>query len=559
MRLRTVFALLPLLMICGATAGAQDPVEPAAKPPSGRISGRVVAADSGKPIRWAVVHLVSPQGRQHYASTDPQGRYEFTGLTPGNYSVDVRAERYLPMSFDNQPYDGRSAVVAKTIPLSEGEQFDRGDVSLPRAGAVDGRVLDEFGDGAPNITVQISRLEYAAGRRRLMPIGGRTPMQPTDDKGHFRIYGLQPGEYYVTALAGAFTEQNDSGGFAPTYYPGSPDPSGAQQVRVGYGADATDVVIQLVPAKSARIAGRMLDASGRPVASGTVMLSIRDTPGISAFMLARVATESDGSFMLRNVPPGSYTLQGFGRQTTNAGNLGASEFGWLPVVLDGVDQTDLVLAVRKGPALRGRIVLDDNAGPPISPRDVRISTVPIEFESAPVGGGPSPSVTDEDWTFEVSNQSGQRLVRPSIRAQGWTLKRITHGSRDMTDGPFDLRKTDINDVEVLLTSRGPSLSGAVTGAEGKPSTDAAIVVFAADDTKWTDRSRFVALTRPAPDGRYTVKGLPPEDYLVIALPSVNGSEWQDPQFLENLRSGATPVTLVEGAAAVQDLTMTVRQ
>jgi hypothetical protein len=297
-------AVVALVAALGAPAVAQDPQPP--KPATGRISGRVVAADTGKPIRWAVVRMVTPQGRQVPAATDAQGRFEYTALPPGRYTLDARAERYLPMQFGGKPYDGR--FDGKPIDLADGEQFDKVDFAMPRAGAVEGHLVDEFGDPAPSIVVQISRLEYAAGRRRLMP-SAPGQRQVSDDKGHFRVYGLQPGDYYVSAVSGAFTEQNETGGFAPTYYPGTPDLASAQRVRVGFGKDATGLTIQLVPAKMAIISGRMLDANKAPVPRGTVWLSLSDRLGISDFLIARGITGTDGSLMFRNVPPGSYTLR----------------------------------------------------------------------------------------------------------------------------------------------------------------------------------------------------------------------------------------------------------
>ena len=48
----------------------------------------------------------------------------------------------------------------------------------------------------------------------------------TDDQGGFRLYGLPPGEYFVSAnnrnnsFMGPGMNNTESEGFAPTYYPG---------------------------------------------------------------------------------------------------------------------------------------------------------------------------------------------------------------------------------------------------------------------------------------------------------------------------------------------------
>lgn len=84
-------------------------------------------------------------------------------------------------------------------------------------------------------------------------------------------------------------------------------------------------------------------------------------------------------------------------------------------------------------------------------------------------------------------------------------------------------------------------------------TEYTVVVFSSDPTKWTDRSRFVQLARPTQQGRFDVRGLPPEDYLVVALPSVDGFEWQDPDCLQRLRAQATTVALMEGESRALEL------
>jgi protocatechuate 3,4-dioxygenase beta subunit len=559
MRSRLVVALAgALVAIAAAGAHAQDDAA-AAQSAAATISGRVVAADTGRPIRFALVRAVSPQGRQLYASSDPQGRFEFKDLVAGTYRLDVRAERYLPMQFGGIPYDGRTAVPPKPIEVKPGERFERADFAMPRPAAVEGTVVDEFGDPAPGITVQLSRLEYGGGRRRLMPAGARVHTRITDDRGRFRLFGVQPGDYYLSALSGAFTEQNETGGFSPTYFPGTPDAAAAQPIRLRFGQDVTAITLQLVPAKMTKVAGRMIDAEGRPVAQGTVTLSLSDRLGVSDFFITRGVTAADGTFAFRNVPPGSYTLQGYGRQTASAGNLGASEFGWLPVSAGDADQTELVLAVTRGSALRGRVVLEEPGGPPLRSADVSVSAIPVQFDSAPVGGGPPPSRMNEDLSFEVSNLSGHRLIMAGARNPAWSLKRITIDGRDVTDQAVDFTTGDVEKVEVVLTSRAPSLSGSVTDAQGRPLSDYTVILFGADQARWTDRSRYVQLARAAPGGRFTFRGVPPESYLVVALPFVNGSEWQDPDVLETLRDLATGVTLSEGDATTIELKLQQRR
>lgn len=516
------------------------------KPPAGRISGRVVASDTGKPIRWARVSMTSAQGRPFNATTDAEGRFQFGGLVPGTYRLDASAERYLRMYFGGQPYTGLSAAIPRSITIRDGEAFDKADVALPRGGAIDGRLVDEFGDPAPGLIVQISELVYAGGRRRLMPIGNRSLVQPTDDRGYFRLHGLSPGTYYLSALSGAFAEQAETGGFAPTYYPGTSDVAAATPLRLAVGQELT-LTFPVVPARMARLSGRVVDSTGAAVSRATLTMSTGDRLGISDFNITRGVTEPDGTFVFRNVPPGTFTLQGYGAAVAPGGNLGVAEFGWLPLVVDGNDQAGLVLRVAAGPSLKGRVTAED-PGASFNARaaGVRVATVPIEFDSAPVGGGPPPFTLADDGTFEVKNMSGKRIIRVSVQDPGWMLKRIVRQSRDITDEAVDCTAGEIAGIDVILTNRVTSVSGSVTDAQGNRADDFAVVIFATDPARWTDRSRFIASARPTQDGSFTVRALPPDEYFAVALPGLRGTEWQDPDFLKTLQERASRFFLGDG-------------
>jgi hypothetical protein len=206
----------------------------------------------------------------------------------------------------------------------------------------------------------------------------------------------------------------------------------------------------------------------------------------------------------------------------------------------------------RGAAVAARIVLDDSAAAPPKPDQVRVTAIPAEFDSAPVGGGPPPSQTSDDWSFEVTNMSGLRRVFVNVASPNWTLKKITRNNTDITDTPVDLRTKDVEKVEILLTPKVSRIGGAVSDDKG-PVSDYAVVIFPSDPTKWIDRSRFVVMARPTQQGRFDVRGLPPEDYLAIALSGVVGTEFMDPEFLQQLRPYATAFVLTEGETKTLDL------
>jgi hypothetical protein len=137
----------------------------------------------------------------------------------------------------------------------------------------------------------------------------------------------------------------------------------------------------------------------------------------------------------------------------------------------------------------------------------------------------------------------------------WAVKKITRGGIDITDATVDLREKDVEDVEVVLTTKVSVVCGTAVDDRRRPVTNYAVVVFAADSAKWIDRSRFVVMARPNQQGRFEVRALPPEEYLAVALPNVIQTEWMDPEFLQALRTTATRLILGEGETKTLTLTL----
>ena len=79
-----------------------------------------------------------------------------------------------------------------------------------------------------------------------------------------------------------------------------------------------------------------------------------------------------------------------------------------------------------------------------------------------------------------------------------------------------------------------------------------ILVFSADRQHWTAGSRRVSMTRPATDGAFIAKGLPPGEYFVAALTDLEPGEWNDPTLLEQLVGSGVKVQLRDGQMTTQN-------
>ena len=251
---------------------------PRAPEPTGtaRIRGRVLAADSGAPLRRAYVRVSAPDLRiQRGATTDADGRYEIGELPRGRYSIFVSRNGYVSLQFGQQ----RAFEPGRPLDLGEGQLMDRIDFALPRGGVIAGRITDELGEPIAGARMQAWRYQYLpSGQRRLTPTaGGPFGAMVTNDLGEFRLFGLMPGTYVVSAtfddpsrmaavpsIAAANRSAVDNDGFGVTYYPGTLNSEEAQPVTVGIGEEAM-ATFALVPGRMTRISGVVRDSLGRPV------------------------------------------------------------------------------------------------------------------------------------------------------------------------------------------------------------------------------------------------------------------------------------------------------
>jgi hypothetical protein len=140
-------------------------------------------------------------------------------------------------------------------------------------------------------------------------------------------------------------------------------------------------------------------------------------------------------------------------------------------------------------------------------------------------------------------------------ATGWWPRSAIAGGKDLLDEPLVVSREDATIPPILLTysDRHTRVSGTLQTPTGAPATDYFIVMFTADRGLWRPDSRRLAFTRPASNGAFDFRNLPPGQYYIAALDELDTTSWQTPRFLDELVPGALPLVLAEGEAKTQDL------
>ena len=553
---------------------------------TGRLRGRVIAGDSGSALRRAQVRISSPDIGTKTALTDAQGRYEFRDLPAGRFNVSVTKSGYVSMQFgQSRPFEP-----GRPIELTDAQMMDKADVALPRGSVLAGRVVDVFGEAVAEADVTAMRMQYLNGRRRLAPTGRNGT---TNDLGQFRIYGLPPGEYYVSAtlrnvgsmmidmLAGGGavagpTGSNQASGYASTYYPSTPNPGEAQRVAVAVGQELSSVDIQLQPVKLAKVSGVAIGSDGKPMAGAMVMLmpSMRDALMFGPGGTSR--TDKDGNFTLTSVTPGDYSLQvqsmGGMFQTTAGGNVmafgfstttdgppapGANgppqrEFGVATLNVIGEDITGLVITGTRGAKASGTITFVGGVKPD-GITNARVTAPATDVDNNPMPTFGASQVKDTG-AFDLDSLVGGHIFRVANLPRGWVVKRVTLNGEDITDRGMEFKAgQDVDGIEIEVTNKSTSITGFASMANGL-AKDYTVVVFPQDDQKWTlPQNRWMASARPDQEGQFRFSNLPPGQYYAIAVEYVAQGEWQDPEWLARAAKTATKFTLDEGASRTLEL------
>src|SRR5688572_1351223 len=363
----------------GGRGGGQQPARDAQMQQAvgtAMILGQVVTGDSGTPVRRARVNLVGQELRgQKSAMTDDEGKFVFTLLPAGRYTVNASKTGYVTIAYGAKG-PGRAGT---PIQLADGQKLETKAISLPKGGVVTGTVLDENGEPAPGTTVRAMRQVIRTGEKRLESAGTDT----TDDRGQYRIYGLLPGQFVVYAqprnqglgglgasiateieaavqqmaqmmggpgqgagrgggppgrvenLGDRLTQLGGGRGqaleqlqqqlnpegqqsvtYAPVFYPGSTSPSNAARVDVVAGQERFGVDFQLQLTQTSQIDGVVLSTEDAASNGTQITLVPKDgLPGLPGNTQS-TRTGTNGQFTFRNVLPGQYSVIARGQVRT---------------------------------------------------------------------------------------------------------------------------------------------------------------------------------------------------------------------------------------------------
>ena len=540
-------AAAAILGVLAAGAGSQTPARPAA-PAVIVVTGRVVAEDTGGPLRNARITISSEALGTPIVLTDGEGRFSLPPVAPGARLIASKTGYAM------------AEIVATADRILE--------IRLRRAAAISGRVVDEFGEPVVQAQV-IAEVPRSASTSAAANAS-------TDDQGNYRLSALAPGNYVVAVrTAGPPVSQTLSNGRTATvlpenksYYPNTATADQAREFTVGSGTDLARIdfvtpssmsgsqpfsVVRPMafllrgrdPAagpprpSTATIRGSVLDTSNRPLPFAQVLLASEERVEVMVTRLVR--GNANGQFEVRDLPAASYKVV-------------ASKPGYFPVrggdvnglaqvlsgdsipVAQGQTREGIEIRLMKWGSLAG--VVRDEFDDPVQGASVRL--LQIRYEAGRRRLVPATALfptTDDLGRYRLyALPPGQYIVSaapsgtsPSTSVPGYALS-FFPGTTVASQAAFVTvdEGRDVANINIAL-SRTPTfrVSGRLLDSAGVGTTGGSVQLMPSQRS--TSVTSIPGRARILPDGRFEFANVLPGTYLVQAYRG-RSNGWTEGEF-----------------------------
>jgi Carboxypeptidase regulatory-like domain len=320
--LATSFGLRLALLCWCASSQAQDSgtAQVTAGVAQFRIAGTVVSATSGAPLAQARVSIydVKDPNSVHSMVTSENGRFEFSQLSTGKYSLQGARRGFIAAAYDQHEQYSTAIVIGG------GVDTENLTLRLSPAAVLSGTVVDESGEPVRKATVSLYREDHSLGVSRVVQINGTI----TDDQGAYEFARLAPGNYFVSATAkpwyavhppssGAEGAPDSPVGvdrtldvaYPTTYYPDATDADEAVPIPLK-GGDRLQIEIRVSPVPALHLRFHVPDDGQHGFSMPTLQRRAFDTeqnaPNDGMQMV------SPGVYELTGVPAGRYSIRAAG-------------------------------------------------------------------------------------------------------------------------------------------------------------------------------------------------------------------------------------------------------
>lgn len=557
----------------------------------GRITGQVVSATTGEPLRKVSLTLQNRGrgGTTAVATSDNSGSFDFPSVVPGNYRLTGDRTGFVQEIYGmDQPGSQPRDIEVTAGSTTSGLVF-----KLTPHSVITGRVFDEDGDPLENAQVRAMQYTYPRGERQLNTVANTS----TNDLGEFRLSGLAPGRYYLSAGQNRQNQRrllnilDDSPqeleeAYVQTFYPRVTDPRSATPIDLIAGSEVQGIDIGLSKSPMYEVSGviqgmpgadtplpaldlldQFIGRGGRgggkgkgkglnvESVAGIPVEDIRDrlrafsnvavtlTPReIGAFNVNNVIAggqvdNATGEFNFAAVPPGAYYLVAQTRGRGNDQQLSAR----IPVDVTSGNLGNLRVELSPPLLVGGTLSVDSQNA------ELDYNAVRLNFRSLMPAGPRQQGRTEifEDGTFNTELAPDTYAIEMGGLPEGYYLKAARLAGRELPDAVLDLNFAG-GQLQVEIGTDAGSISGRVQNSRGEPIESARVTVVPATESRRNDLYKSATT---AEDGTFTVSGVPPGEYEVYAWEEVETNAWMDTLYRQPFQALAEDVEVEPGLAA----------
>jgi protocatechuate 3,4-dioxygenase beta subunit len=510
------------------------------------IGGQVSNAATGEPVRRALVSLrridMSPGVTNiqvgNSVTTDAAGRFAIAGIAPGKYRLAAERSGFIVTQYGSRG-PGKAGTL---LTLEPGQKSSDLAMRLTPHGVIAGRVLDEEGEPVSSANVQVSRQQYMQGRKQMARMNGAS----TNDLGEYRVFGLSPGRYYVSAESRPnpmLPQAEDE--YVTTFFPRTTDAAAAAPLDVAPGAQLRNIDIPLARMHTVTVRGRVASEPGPPAGGDNpqrthlnVMLAVRNAMMVGGGFTRGATVTPQGTFEFRSVTPGSYFVigqvnaQGKNFTVRTAIQVGSSN-------IEGIS-----LAIRGGVPVSGQVRVEGETTESIA--RLRVLLQPAEIGGVLFGPFPNQQVKP-DGSFQMDDVGADRYtVSLNGLPEGFYVKSVRSANLDVLAGGLEIAGASPAPLDVVLSPNAGQVTGTVLDPKTQKAAVAMTVVLVPQEKERREREAFYQTATTDQAGRFTFKSLVPGEYRVYAWEEAEYGAWMDPDFMKPLENRGEAVSVQEG-------------